>query len=298
MSVPVERPSWSSVRARLEALGFRPAKALGQNFLRDPNLARAMVDDAGIAPGDRVLEVGPGCGFLTLELVARGVELLAVEIDARLHRLVGELLGPQASVRLLCCDVLAGKHRLAPEVEAALWNGPEWHVVANLPYNSGTPFLALVARREHPPSSITVLLQRELALRLAAGPGSRAWGALGARLGLVYGARIVRSVAPELFWPRPKVDSAVVRLDLRPDRPSPVRIARYDALVETLFHARRKTIQSRLAAWLGSSERSLELLAAAGLDPSARAETLEVAQFLALADATLAAGVGAERPLS
>lgn len=285
---PPERPAWSTLRARLEAAGFHPSRALGQNFLRDGNLARAIVRDARVAPGDLVLEVGPGCALLSWQLAELGVRLIAVEIDARLAALAAEVLAPFEQVRVLHADVLASKHRLAPAVLAELPREGPWHVVANLPYSAGTPFLVVAARLANPPRSQTVLLQRELVERLSARPGGKSWGPVGARLQLCYEVRVVRPVPRELFWPRPKVESAVARLELRPERPSPADTAAFDALVDGLFQARRKSLGARLGELLGDRSRALGLLAALGLDPRGRPEGLGVDELLALARATAA----------
>lgn len=273
---------WSALRARLEAAGFRPSKALGQNFLLDPNLARAIARDAAVDAGDFVIEVGPGCGALSRELAALGVRLIAFEIDRRLVEFAREALAAHPLSEVVRADVLAGKHALAPEVLERVPESAPWHVVANLPYSAGTPFLVLASRLANPPRTMTVLLQRELAERLAAQPGTKVWGPVGAKIALIYEVAILRRVAPELFWPRPKVDSAVARFELRADRPEASATAAYDRLVDILFQARRKTLLSRVADRLGERTRAREHLEALGLDPSSRPESLGVAELLAL----------------
>lgn len=287
MSKPAGGEAWKELRARLEAEGFHPSRALGQNFLRDVSLARAIVRDSGVGEGDFVLEVGPGCCMLSLCLLEVGVRLLAVEIDARLARVARERLAAPArgSAQVLECDVLAGKHVLSPAVLERLPNVGPWHVVANLPYSSGTPFLVLVSRLAHPPATATVLLQCELVERLAAEPGGKVWGPSGARVRLFYDVGIARRVGPELFWPRPKVDSAVAHLRLRADRPSAELARDFDRLVDGLFQARRKALGGRLGELWGDRERALAALAALGIDPRARVETLPVERLLALARA-------------
>lgn len=279
--------SWAELRARLEAQGFHPSRALGQNFLRDVSMARAIARDSGVAAGDFVLEVGPGCCMLSLRLLELGVRLCAVEIDARLAAVARKRLAapPRGCAEVLECDVLAGKHALAPAVLERLPSAGAWHVVANLPYSAGTPFLVLVSRLSNPPASATVLLQRELVDRLAAEPGGKAWGPVGARVRMVYDVRAVRRVAPELFWPRPKVESAVAHLRLRAERPGPELAQRFDRLVDGLFQARRKALGGRLGELWGDRERALGALAGLGLDPRARVETLSVERLLDLARA-------------
>ncbi|HPF14844.1 MAG TPA: rRNA adenine N-6-methyltransferase family protein, partial [Planctomycetota bacterium] len=147
MSEAPSRPPWKQFKEALQAQGFRPSRRFGQNFLLDENTARAIVADAGVVAGDRVLEIGTGCGFLTVHLAHAGVALLTVEIDPRLADVAESFLEPYANVRLVRGDALAGKHRLHPEVEAWSEGGP-WHLVANLPYAISGPLLALVGGLE------------------------------------------------------------------------------------------------------------------------------------------------------
>ena len=276
------RPPWSEFRAALDRAGFRPSRRLGQNLLVDENMVRAIARDAGVGEGDFVLEVGPGCGFLSAHLLERGVELLAVEIDARLLEVARELLAPFPGVTLLEGDVLEAKGRLEPRVAGRLPAEGPWFLVSNLPYSVGSPVLVLCARTPNPPTSMTVLIQRELAERVAANPGTAAWGALSARLQIAYSVGILRTVPAHLFWPRPRVESAVLRLDLRPERPPAPDLDHFDALVGGLFQRRRQALGRVLAARLGGREAALELLGAQGLEPSIRAETLGPEVLLAL----------------
>ncbi|MEZ6018672.1 MAG: rRNA adenine dimethyltransferase family protein [Planctomycetota bacterium] len=183
----------AGVQARPRSPGFRPSRRFGQNFLLDENTARAIVHDAGVGPEDRVLEVGTGCGFLTIHLAHQVGTLLTVEIDLRLADVAQPFLDPYPSVTLLRGDILASKQRLNPEVEAFAAAGP-WHLVANLPYAVSGPVLALCAALPNPPESITVLVQKEMAQRLVARPGSRDYGPLSIGLGWVYSGRILRDV--------------------------------------------------------------------------------------------------------
>jgi 16S rRNA (adenine1518-N6/adenine1519-N6)-dimethyltransferase len=282
------RPPWSAFRAALEEVGFRPTKALGQNFLVDPNAARSIAEDAGLANGAHVLEIGAGCGFLTLHLCELGFEVLAVEIDTRLLAVAQRVLGERAGLRWLRLDVLAGKHELAPELVAALPPKSPWHLVSNLPYSVAAPVLVLLARLQNPPRSMTVLVQDELAQRVAAEPGEPEWGALAARLRLHYGARAGRSVGAQLFWPRPRVASRVLHLDWAPvEGLRPSAIAPFDRLVEVLFQQRRKQVGTTLAGFLGDRARATALLAEGGVEPQVRAEVLSLAALLALARSPL-----------
>lgn len=275
---------WAELRAALDAVGFRPKKTLGQNLLVDGNAARSIALDAQVGPGDRVLEVGTGAGALTRHLVDLEVELVAVEIDARLLELARSRIGDRGHVRWLCADVLAGKHALAPAVRALLPAAGAWHVVSNLPYSIAAPLLAVLARLENPPASMTVLVQAEVAERIAASPGGSSWGALPARLALRYRRGLGREVGAQLFWPRPRVASRVARLDLDPvPGLTAVDLGAYDRLVEGLFQRRRKQLLSALTGVLGSREAAAGAIARTDLDPRMRPEELDPALLLGLA---------------
>ena len=280
------RPPWSAFRAVLEERGFRPSRRLGQNFLLDENLVRAIVRDSRVGPGDFVLEVGAGCGFLSLHLLEAGVELLAVEIDDRLLPIAERLVAGQGRARFLLADALAGKHELCPAVEEALPSGGDWHLVSNLPYSIAGPLLALLASRACPPASMTVLVQREVAERIAARPGTPEWGPLSIRLQVRYASAILRVVSPDLFWPRPKIESAVVRLERSlPAWPADV-LRRLDDLVGELFRSRRQTLGRVVSRWARDREEGLGLLRKAGLDPKIRAEKLDLAAWRRLVEAS------------
>jgi 16S rRNA (adenine1518-N6/adenine1519-N6)-dimethyltransferase len=282
------RPPWSAFRAELDAAGFRPSRSLGQNFLVDPNAVHSIATDAGLARGARVLEVGAGCGFLSLHLAELGVELLAAEIDERLLAVARRLLSGHGNVRWWLGDALEGKHALAPGLAAELPAGAPWHLVSNLPYSIAAPLLAVLARRASPPSTMTVLVQEEVARRIVARPGDPEWGALSARLGLLYAARAGRAVGAQLFWPRPRVASRVVRLEFQGlDELAPLERRDFEALVDGLFARRRKQLAAILAALLGDRHLGQALVEEVGLDPRARPETLTPGEILALARSPL-----------
>ncbi len=271
-----------ALRAQLEASGFRPSKRLGQNLLQDVNMARAIARDARVAAGDTVLEVGPGAGFLTAHLADLGVDLIAIEIDPRLLEIARGMLEDYARVRWICGDALASKHSLNAELLAALPPTGPWHLVSNLPYSAASPILAVAARLENPPRSATVLLQTEVAERISAVPGGGEWGPLSVRIQLAYAARIVRSVPAQLFWPRPQVDSSLLRLELLENRPAAADGPELDALIDGLFQHRRQALGGLLTKALGSRPLALELLGTHGIEPTARPETLSAQTFLAL----------------
>ncbi len=282
--------TWSEAKARLSAAGFRPSKRLGQNFLLDDNLTRALVRDAGVEPGDFVLEIGPGLGFLTGPLLEAGAEVLAVEIDDRLHEILQESLADHPRLTLVHADALAGKHKLAPEVEACLPKAGPWRLVANLPYSVSAPLLAVLSELANPPSSMSVLVQLEVAERICAKHGDQHWGPISAKLQSAYEVRLGREVPRGLFWPRPKVESGVAHLELRPEAVSDegrVRRRWLIELVSGLFQRRRQALGRVLGDLAGDRQGALALLAELRLDPKTRAETLDLATLQRIADSSL-----------
>lgn len=282
------RVPWSVLKERLRAAGFHPSRRLGQNFLLDENLTRAMVRDAGIGPGDFVLEIGPGLGFLTLPLLDAGADVLAVEIDGRLLELLRETVEEErdpegGSFASLHLDCLAGKHDLAPEVLEALPVEGPWHLVSNLPYSVSAPVLAVLAGLENPPASMAVLVQLEVAERICAAPGSSAWGPISAKLQVSYEVERGRTVGPGMFWPRPKVDSGIAHLRRRPGGPDRGEWQRFSALVSALFSRRRQALGRVWGDLVGDRERGTRALEALGIDPKTRAENLTMAQWQSLA---------------
>lgn len=297
MSAPAEpgpRPPWRTFREALEAVGFRPSRRLGQNFLLDDNMARAIARDSATEAGDFVLEVGPGCGFLSVHLAARGVRLLAVEIDPRLAEVARRFLAGFPGTEVVGGDVLEGPDRLAPEVEERLPAG-DWHLAANLPYSISGPLLATLAQRERPPASATVLVQQELAERLAARPGTRAWGPLSVAVQTAFVPRAGRAVGRELFWPRPKVESRIVHLERRADLAPVDARRRLNEGARALLGQRRKALSGVVGRLLGR-ERSAAVLAELGLEPLRRGETLDLVELGGLVDALGSALPGESAP--
>lgn len=276
-------PTWTEQRAALEEAGIRPSRRLGQNFLKDANVSRAIARDAECAEGEFVLEIGPGLGCLTHALLEAGARVFAVEIDPRLLELARGHVEDRA--RFLRADVLAGKHRLAPEVAEVLPREGPWSVAANLPYSVSAPVLCVLSELPNPPRRMTVLVQREVADRLTARPGTPDWGPLSVRLQHAYGVERTREVAASVFWPRPKVESAVCRLELRVPGPGREERRRLGALTELLFQRRRQVLERVVGEALGPGgrEAARELFSTLGLDGRARAETLSLANLCDLA---------------
>ena len=250
----------SQVKAWCIANDFHPNRTLGQNFLVDRNALVAIVDaglGAGAAQGARVLEVGPGLGVLTEEMLRRGAIVTAVEKDPVLAARLAESLGSPPGLTVVegdALDVAAGRG------EFAMPPGGFDFMVSNLPYQSGTRILLeLVTRRAVP--SMTVLVQAEVAARLAAGPGSKTRSLAGVWAQLDYDVRVVRKVSPSCFWPRPEVGSAVVTL-VRHDRNSGLSVemrAFFRRLTKRAFEHRRKQLGSIFKDMIQSSARAEEL---------------------------------------
>lgn len=263
------------VRDLAARYGIRPSKTLGQNFLLDPNLARAIAADAGVEPGSKVVEVGAGLGSLTVALAGAGAaEVLAIEFDRALLPGLEETVAASPAVRVLHAD--------ATKLDWAETLGEgEWICCANLPYNVGTRILLDIL--EHAPTvrRLAVMVQREVGERLVAGAGDAAYGAVSVRVAYRAVSAVVRRVPPEVFWPRPSVGSVIVRLDRLDVPPVDVDEARLWRVVDEAFAQRRKTLRNALRRLgVGDPER---ILAGAGIDPAARGEELSLMDFARLA---------------
>ncbi len=255
-------------------------RSLGQHFLANPGVARRIVSLAGVEQGSRVLEIGPGLGALTRELCAAGAELVALERDARLADWVAEL-APE--VRLVRGDAL--KLSL-PE----LLPGSDWLCVSNLPYNIGTLLVGRMVRQPGTFRRLVVMLQREVAERICAPVGVKAYGALSVEIQARAEARLGFRVRPGSFHPPPRVESAVVVLDLRPEPDlAGAPQQRFDQVVRSAFAQRRKTLLNALGAAYGRPTAA-RILAKAKVEPGQRAERLERGDFARLALALEAEG--------
>jgi len=267
----------ADVRRLAAGLGIRPTKHLGQNFVIDPNTVRRIVRTAGVGPEDVVVEVGPGLGSLTLGLLEQAARVVAVEIDpvlaGALQGTVAERLPDRADrLEVVVQDAL----RLAE-----LPGPPPTAFVANLPYNVAVPVLLRLL--ELLPSLRTglVMVQSEVADRLAAGPGSRTYGVPSVKAAWYAQVRRAGAVGRTVFWPAPHVDSGLVAFSRR--EPPPGDRAAVFAVVDAAFAQRRKTLRAALSGWAGSPDEAERRLLAAGLDPSVRGEQLGVEAFARLA---------------
>ena len=260
----------------LERHGLWPRKRLGQHFLADPNLVERIVREAGVGRGDRVVEIGAGTGTLTLALAATGATVVAYEIDESFRTLLDDTLA-ETGVDLRFSDAL--------DVDFATdLGGAPWTMVANLPYNVGTPLLLDLLRSASNIERFVVMLQREVADRLAATPGTSAYGLPSVSASLRSVVRRAFTVPAQVFVPVPEVGSAVLTLD----RITPPRHAdRAEHIAGIAFNQRRKMLRRSLATAVPDTAATLE---AAGIDPTARAGELGVEGWLALAAAVGEAG--------
>ncbi|RSM73487.1 16S rRNA (adenine(1518)-N(6)/adenine(1519)-N(6))-dimethyltransferase RsmA [Kibdelosporangium aridum] len=268
----------AEVRRLAGELDVRPTKKLGQNFVHDPNTVRRIVTTAELSPDDVVLEVGPGLGSLTLALLPACREVVAVEIDPVLAAKLPETAAeraPEGRLTVVQADALKVTQEQIGEPTA---------LVANLPYNVAVPVvLHLLAIL---PSLRTglVMVQAEVADRMAAAPGSKVYGVPSVKLAWYAEAKRAATVSRTVFWPVPNVDSALVRFVRRP-QPAGVNRERLFQLVDAAFAQRRKTLRAALGTWAGSPSKAAEILTAAGIDPGLRGEQLTVGDFSRILEA-------------
>ena len=269
----------AEVRELAARLGARPTKTLGQNFVIDPNTVRRIVRAAEVGPADHVVEVGPGLGSLTLALLPQVASVTAVEIDPVL---AGELPttvarhAPSYADRLTV--VTADALRLAE-----LPGPPPTALVANLPYNVAVPVLLHLLEQFDSIRRVLVMVQAEVADRLAAAPGSKVYGVPSVKAAWYAEVRRAGSVGRTVFWPAPNVDSGLVAMTRREPPATTASRQEVFAAVDAAFAQRRKTLRAALAGWAGSPAAAEEALRAAGIDPKTRGEALSVEDFARLA---------------
>lgn len=258
--------------------GFRFTKSLGQNFLVDPAVVADIIAGSGINKADHVLEIGPGVGSLTRALLEAAGHVTAVEIDKDLIPILRDELKDYPNFTLVEGDVLK------TDLGALAGEGPV-KVVANLPYYVTTPILLRLLETDFPWESITIMIQKEVALRLNAEPSTKDYGSLTVLVAFYADTEMVRLVKPESFIPQPKVDSVVIRLDRRREkRVTPKNEALFFKLVRQSFAMRRKTLHNTLKPLGVDPAAMAAAFAAAGIDPSRRGETLTIEEFAELSD--------------
>jgi len=267
----------TQIRELLASRGLSPRKSLGQNFLIDHNLIRKLVEASAVGPGDVVLEVGPGTGTLTEELLERGCRVVAAEMDRGLAELLRERHAANPSFSLVEGDCLDGKNAIAPAlaaeiVRSAQARGGSFSLVANLPYGAGTPLMMILLADWPACRSLHVTVQKEVADRILAHPGTRDYGPLSVLARATCESRLIAKLPPGCFWPPPDVTSAMVSL-VRLAQPRTRHPRRLLDTAQRVFAQRRKQLGSVLG-------RDTPL--PTGVSPTARAETLTVEQWIEL----------------
>ena len=263
----------------LKAFGLRMSKKLGQNFLIDARIVQGIVDAAEVKPGDRVLEIGPGIGTLTQGLAEAGADVTAVELDKKLPAVLKETLKAYDNVRIVPGDILKVN---IPEI---MGEAP-FKVAANLPYYITTPILMALLERHLPITHMVTMVQKEVAERMTAKPGSRIYGALSVAVQYYTEPEIVLDVPPRSFIPAPEVMSVVVSCRVRKEPAVAVRDEKlFFRVVKAAFGQRRKTLMNALKGGGFQKETVRDALEQSGIDPTRRGETLTFEEFGRLADA-------------
>ncbi|MGH8891865.1 MAG: 16S rRNA (adenine(1518)-N(6)/adenine(1519)-N(6))-dimethyltransferase RsmA [Actinomycetes bacterium] len=269
----------AEVRALADGLGIRPMKKLGQNFVIDANTVRRIVRTAAVGDSDVVVEVGPGLGSLTLGLLAEVASVVAVEVDPVLAGALEETVTARApsyagNLTVVTADAMRVDDLPGP---------PPTALVANLPYNVAVPVLLHLLERLPSLQRVLVMVQSEVADRLAAAPGSRTYGVPSAKVGWYAHVRRAGAIGRAVFWPAPNVDSGLVAMTRRDPPVTTASRAEVFALVDAAFAQRRKTLRAALAGWAGSPAAAEQALRSAGIDPRTRGEALDIADFARLA---------------
>lgn len=262
--------------ALMEGLGIAPSKKLGQNFLVDANFTESIVRSANIQPTDRILEVGPGFGALTELLLKTGAQVSAIEFDRKLAAWLRERF-KNTGLRLIEGDACK------TDIPAIYGEDIPFRLISNLPYSAGTVIVANMLTLKTPPTEMLVMLQKEVGMRLAASAGDEEYGALSIRVQTMYKVEAMRTAPPDLFFPKPDVDSVILRLTLRPDRPEAGLFKTLSTLVKVSFAHRRKKMFKQAAAVFGAEplEKAMNDL---GISLDIRAEKIDPALFRRLAE--------------
>jgi 16S rRNA (adenine1518-N6/adenine1519-N6)-dimethyltransferase len=293
-SVPLNPPrqTLGYIRARLAEHGVSPKNKLGQNFLIDLNLLDVLLEAADLQPDDLVLEVGCGTGSLTARIADTAGAVLGVEVDTDLYRMVTSLLEDRANVRILYGDALKTKNELNPNIFEQLdeleakFGTKRRKLVANLPYAVATPVIANLLLCDNPPERMVCTVQWEIGERLIAKPGHSEYGSLAVLVQSLGHVEIVRRLAPSVFWPRPQVDSAIVRIISDPEKRAAVGDVRaFRVFLRDLYVHKRKSLRMALVGW-PSGRRSKEqidaLLSDMGIPGNTRAEQMDLETHLRL----------------
>lgn len=290
----MQRQTKTFLMQKLREIGVEPVTRHGQNFLIDLNLVEMIVDSANLDERDVVLEVGTGTGSLTAMMARRAAEVVTVEIDQHLYELASEELIDLPNVTMLRLDALKNKNRFAPEIMQTigekLREGEDrrFKLVANLPYNIATPVLSNLLLAEHTPHSMVATIQKELAERIVAQPWSKDYSALSVWMQSQCTAEIVRVMPPSVFWPPPKVHSAIIRLVVDPERRAAIPdLGYFHQFTKAIFLHRRKFLRANIASAMKrhlTKEQVDDVMQRMGFGPDTRTEQLDVPTLLALTE--------------
>jgi 16S rRNA (adenine1518-N6/adenine1519-N6)-dimethyltransferase len=291
----VERQTAQFLIRRFREVGIRPVTKRGQNFLIDLNLVELIAETANLGPNDVVLEVGTGTGSLTALMAPHVADVVTVEIDRQLHELANQELVEFENISLLCQDVLKTKNQLHPVVletlqeKLAVADGRQLKLVANLPYHVATPIISNLLDSDVLPAAMTVTIQKELGDRLVAVPSTKDYGSLSVWVQSQCDVQLVRTLPPSVFWPRPRVQSAIMHIQVDPEKRGLIpNITFFHSFVRSVFLHRRKYLRSVVvSAFKGQLDKPTVdgILEAEGLSLQVRAESLAVEQLLSLSEA-------------
>ncbi len=282
----------STIEAIKEKHRFQLSKSLGQNFITDKNVIERIVEGAGAGEDDLVIEIGPGIGVLTAEAAEHAAKVVAIEIDSKLIPILDETLAEYDNVEVINQDIL--KTDLNEIIDVQRRSGSftgDVKIIGNLPYYITTPIIMNILENSVRAESITIMMQKEVADRIKASPGNKTYGAISAAVQYYCEVEQVISVPKEVFVPRPKVDSAVLKLTIRKERPVDLIDEKaFFACIKAGFGQRRKTLLNSLTGTYGLSKDEIRIvLENAGIDPVRRAETLNMNEFADIANGVAAA---------
>ncbi|QDU87784.1 Ribosomal RNA adenine dimethylase [Pirellulimonas nuda] len=280
--------------SKLREIGVKPASRHGQNFLIDLNLVRLIVSSAELGPRDVVLEVGTGTGALTEMMAPQVGAVVTVEIDKHLYELASEELIDFDNVTMLQCDALKNKNRFNPLVMDAVGEAlarvpnSQLKLVANLPYSVATPIISNLLLCEHTPHMMVATIQKELADRIVADPWSKDYGALSVWMQAQCATELVREMSPKVFWPQPKVTSAIIKCTVSPEHRDAIPDLRYfHQFTKSIFLHRRKFLRANLVAAMKrelTKEQVDEIIGRMGFADDARTEQIDVPTLLAFCE--------------
>lgn len=294
MSKQASRQTRSYLMKRFEEVGIHPRSKLGQNFLIDLNLIEMIASSAFLEENDVVLEVGTGMGSLTGIMAKTAGHIITVELDTVLYDMAADELAEFDNIQQIQADILENKNRLNQGVLQAIHEalearpGAKFKLVANLPYNVATPLMSNLLLTDHPPDLMSVTIQKELADRICARPRTKDYGALAIWMQAQCDVETVRVMAPTVFWPRPKVDSAIIRITRNERKRKRIKdLTFFHEFTRAMFFHRRKFLRSELISAFKkriTKEQVDKVMGSLDLKPTARAEELPVGTFLTLSE--------------